>query len=121
MRLLDLTPASIGEIPFLIHRVTATINSKVVKEWAVLGHIHTGMDPSGTARKFAQQIGMREFIAHSAEQAINRIKSLNHTETEEGEPLYPAGAILSAEPMEFEVAGVEEIYVAPTVKVDSLG
>jgi len=121
MRLSDLTPASIGEIPYLIHRVTATVQNKIIREWAVLSQIHNELDPSGTGRMYAEMIGMREFIAHSAEHAINRIKSLNYTEMEGGEPLFPAEAQLSAEPMEFEVTGIEELWRRPSqAKQDTL-
>lgn len=110
MKLFDLTPASIGEIPYLIHRVTATVKGKIIKEWAVLGIIHTGRDASGTGRKCAELLGMKKFIGSAADYAINRIRMLNYTEKMQGgEPLYPEEAVLSAEPMEFEVEGVEEI------------
>ena len=109
MRLLEIPSESVGEIPWLLHRVVATINNRIIKEWVVLGNIHTGMDSTGTARKCVEIVGMQWFLSRAAEQAICRVISLNNIAIMEGdEPLYPAEATLSAEPMEFAM-GIEEI------------
>lgn len=93
--------------PCDVFLVQAIVNSKIHKQWIVKGIRH--FDPTGTGQKFADMVGEKHIIAKGCEHALNRIKSLNHVESQEGEPLYPPKATLTVEPLEFEVAGIQEI------------
>jgi hypothetical protein len=86
-----------------IYLVTVT-KDKWTKRYIVLGISH--YDPTGTGAQFLTMFPEKYDGCTSA---CNRVSSLNETETKEGEPMFPSDCVISAQPLEFEVAGIEEV------------